>query len=99
MDLYNYDDLGLRVDIIQNADFYGFKDYENPADFIFKAIKDSKCDDIGHDQKIHFQVRYIHNAAPQEGLSSIFIKPNHVSCKRTCNQHHTASQPCRIEGF
>ena len=29
---------------VLNANFYGFKDYENPADFIFKAIKDSKCD-------------------------------------------------------
>ena len=24
---------------VQNADFYGFRDFENPADFIFKANK------------------------------------------------------------
>ena len=28
---------------VRNADFYGFRDFENPADFIMKAIKDSKC--------------------------------------------------------
>ena len=30
---------------VRNANFYGFRDFENPADFIFKAIKDSKYDD------------------------------------------------------
>ncbi len=41
---------------VRNADFYGFRDFENPADFIMKAIKDSKCDKarIGIEKKSLF---------------------------------------------
>ena len=60
---------------------------------------DSTCDDIWHDWTPIFQVTYTQDAIPQQCSSCTFMKPHHVAFKRTCNQHHAASQSCRIADF
>tara|TARA_B100001996_G_scaffold155151_1_gene118154 strand:+ start:786 stop:1943 length:1158 start_codon:yes stop_codon:yes gene_type:complete len=79
---------------VRNADFYGFRDFENPADFIFKAIKDSKCDNskIGIEKNSLFLTPAIY----EEVLSKL-DKAKCSNCSGLIDELRQVKSPLEIE--
>ena len=78
---------------VLNANFYGFKDYENPADFIFKAIKDSKCDtsNIGIEKNSLFLTPAIY-----EEVTDKLSKANCSNCSGLIDELRQVKSPLSL---
>jgi len=79
---------------VLNADFYGFKDFENPADFILKAIKDSKFEDsnIGIEKNSLFLTPAIY-----EEVVIKLNKANCSNCSGLVDELRQVKSPLEIE--